>query len=128
MDENADRLVIEPITTPKVDRDLLGASILCTAEVAVGVISNKYAAQLQWWGLLLICAIPLALSIVWIVRRERVQGKLQNLWRSHPLSYSIIAIIAIVFFCNSISMLIAKMKVPAPKNQIASQLPPVTPM
>ncbi|NYF91897.1 hypothetical protein HDF08_004016 [Edaphobacter lichenicola] len=84
------------------------------------MISNKFSSQLSWWGLLLICAIPLVLTFVWIYRREREKGRLRSLWQVHPISYSIIALIALVFFWTSGSLLIAKLRTPS-KSQISAQ-------
>jgi hypothetical protein len=104
---------------PKDRKDLLVPTMVCTWEIAMSVISNKFSSQLNWWGLLLICLVPLVLSLVWLYKREQEQGKLMKLWLGHPVSYSLIALISILFFWNTTSILIAKLRQP-PTAQIAS--------
>jgi hypothetical protein len=111
-----------PIIPPPPDdkKDLLGASALCTAEIAMSVISNRFSSQLNWWGLFLICGIPLILTVIWLYKREQEQGKLRRLWKGHPVSYSIIALVAVVFFWTTGSLLIAKLRAPS-KPEIATR-------
>jgi hypothetical protein len=120
----ADKAQGENLKDPKDQKDLLVPSIVFTWEIAMGVISNKYSSQLNLWGLLLICLVPLVLSAVWLYKREREQGKLKRLWLGHPISYSLIAIVSILFFWNVTSILVAKLH-DSTKKQVAT-LPSVS--
>ncbi len=102
--------MVEVTSTPPAGggKDLLAASILATAEIAMGLLSNRYSSQLPLISILLMCAIPLILSLIWLVRREREKGMLSRMFGRHPYSYSFIALIAVIFFWDMGSILTSR--------------------
>jgi hypothetical protein len=93
---------------PNGGKDLLAASIMATAEIAMGLISNRYSSQLPLVSIMIMCALPLVLSLIWLFRKERETGKLKKISQQHPISYSIIAIVAIAFFWNTGAILTSR--------------------
>ena len=89
-------------------KSFLKATIIITSELAAGIISNRYSAQLPVSAILTLCGIPIGLSIIWLYAREQEKGTLKRLYGQHPISYSVIAAIAIVFIWNTSAILVSR--------------------
>ena len=111
------------VESPSPKGDVLWLCCCTSAEVAVSVILNRYSAQMPLLAVCGICAIPVLLLIVVIVRHEKKRGRIRHNFAQHPVSISLLTLIFVPFFGCSTAILLRRIR----EEHKTAATPPVPP-
>ena len=105
-------------------RDLLLIALGLSWEYAMGLISNRYAAQISmlWFSLLL--ALPLLLTLLWIIRMERQEGRVRALLTKHPISAGIVVLLFVFVGWSTFTIYKSKLQETLAASSAKGALPP----
>jgi hypothetical protein len=94
-------------------KDLLLIAVGVSWEYAMGLISNRYAAQIPLLYFSLLLALPVVLTLAWIIRMEQQEGRIRALLARHTVSTILVLILAIFAGWSSFTKYEAKLRASA---------------
>ena len=91
-------------------KDLLFIALGVSWEYAMGLISNRYAGQIPLLYFSMLLALPLILTLVWIIRMERQEGRIRALLAKHPVSTVLVVLLCLFVGWSTFTIYAAKLR------------------
>lgn len=92
-------------------KDLLLLFVGGSWEYAMGLISNRYAAQIPMLYFSILLALPLLFTLAWIIKMERQDGRVRALLAKHRISTIVLALLLLFVGWNTFTIYRSKLQV-----------------